>query len=81
MYLMVCLVDWIVFDFVKVGVNLISFYLEGFDYIDCMLLLICDYGCKVGFVFNLVMLLNYFDYVMDCFDFVLLMLVNFGFGG
>lgn len=80
-YLMVKLVDCIIFDFVEVGVSIIIFYLEVFEYVDCSLQFIKEYGCKVGLVFNLVMLLSYFDYVMDKLDVILLMLVNLGFGG
>lgn len=36
-YLMVKFVDCIVFDFVVVGVSIIIFYLEVFEYVDCML--------------------------------------------
>lgn len=36
-YLMVKLVDCIIFDFVEVGVLIISFYLEVSEYIDCIL--------------------------------------------
>lgn len=78
---MVKFVERLIFDFVKVGVNYIIFYFEVIDYIDSNLQFICDLGCKFGLVFNFVMLLYYFDYVVDKVDMILLMGVNFGFGG
>ena len=80
-HLMIEPVDALVPAFAKAGADVITFHCEASRHIDRTLQLIHAEGCKAGLVFNPATALEYFDYVIDKVDMVLLMSVNPGFGG
>lgn len=80
-HLMIEPVDALVPAFAKAGADVITFHCEASRHIDRTLQLIHAEGCKAGLVFNPATPLEYFDYVIDKVDMVLLMSVNPGFGG
>ncbi|XZR52899.1 MAG: ribulose-phosphate 3-epimerase [Enterobacteriaceae bacterium] len=80
-HLMIKPVDRIIPEFIKSGVNIISFHPEASEHIDKTIQIIKNYGCKVGLVFNPTTSLNYLKYVINKIDMIVLMSVNPGFGG
>jgi ribulose-phosphate 3-epimerase len=78
---MVSPVDRIVSDFIDAGASYITFHPKATNHIDRSLQQIRQGGCKSGLVFNPSTSLDYFTYVMDKIDIILLMSVNPGFDG
>lgn len=79
-HLMVNNVDSLIPAFANAGANSISFHPETSNHIDRSIQIIKNNGCKAGIAFNPATSLHYIKYIIDKIDFILLMLVNPGFG-
>lgn len=68
-------------DFANSGADWISVHYETCDYLDSVLNMIKDNGCKAGVVINPATSVDVLNDSLNISDFVLLMSVNPGFGG
>ena len=80
-HLMTTPVDELINQFADAGASMISFHPEATKHIDRSIELIKSKNCKAGIALNPASPLSLLDHVLDKIDFVLIMLVNPGFGG
>jgi ribulose-phosphate 3-epimerase len=80
-HLMVKPVDELIKSFIDCGAVRISFHPEASLHVDRSIQLIKESGCKAGLALNPASPIDILDYTHDHLDFVLIMLVNPGFGG
>lgn len=80
-HLMTTPVDTLIESFAKAGANHISIHPEATYHLDRSLSLIRSLGCRAGLVLNPATSLSYLEWSKHHLDFVLLMMVNPGFGG
>ena len=73
--------DWFIEELARMGVDRISIHAESSVHLDRSLSLIRSHGIKAGVALNPATPLTALEYVLDRFDFVLLMTVNPGFAG